>query len=184
MKRSAQRHRVHRHKKIKELKSGFFESPAFHGLMAMLPVVAILFVIALQTGIVRASAERNLFLELGKGAESPALYYQLANEAVKRGDLNTARKAYFLTLKSEGPQVLGASSELEEKLWPEKRWQREWSEVELLFFRTNSAKVLLRAALIKFELNETQEARKYWGLAYEADPNDEEVVRVREILGL
>lgn len=102
MKRSAQRHREHKHKKVKELKSGFFESPAFHGLMAWLPVVAILFVLGLQIGVMGVSRKRELFLELGKGNQSPALYYKLANESIENRDIITARKAYLLALKSGG----------------------------------------------------------------------------------
>ncbi len=148
----------------------------------MLPVLAILFILGLQTGVIRAKNERGLFLELGKGQDSPALFNQLAKKAVDGGDLVTARAAYGLALNDS--RVLGADSAFEERLWPEKRWQREWREIEELFLKTNSAKVLLRAAVVKFEMQEKEEAKRYWELAFEMDPNDEDVMRVKESLGL
>ena len=55
-------------------------------------------------------------------------------------------------------------------------WERALDE------KSNYRDVLLRLALLNYQINQNEEAKDYWGRANYLDPNNEEVVKVGEII--
>ncbi len=184
MKRPAQPH--YRHKETRnqprELKSGFFHSPMFHGLVNLLPMVVVISVLGIHLS---QKGDRRLFLKLGEGDNSPALLYELSLRASNDGDIKLGQEMFDRATNSRTDSpVLGVSSELEEKLWPQLRWQREWQKIEGFVGEENSAKVLLRGAFIKEELGEQEKAAELWEKAWKLDPNDSETEKIKKVLNI
>ncbi len=151
-------------------------------MVAVLPVVVALIILGLQ--FESGMRERDVFLRLGEGGDSPALWYEAVKKAAEEGDVASGRKFYTKAVggDTESP-VLGASSDLEDRLWPERRLEREWRKIEGLVNEGRSAQVLLRGVEIKWLLGEKNEARELWVRAWAIDPNGE-VQKIKERLGI
>lgn len=148
--------------------------------MAILPVAVAIVILGAQL----KEGERELYLDLGGSASTTSLI-KLVNQAVDAGDIELAKEIYKKAESvSASSLVLGASSDLEEKLWPELVWQREWEEIRVLVQEGRSAKILLRGAKIKWEMGEKEEAISLWEKARALDPNDEEIIEIARLLEL
>lgn len=173
--------------KNKKNKSGYHKEGVWfsllRGVMSVLPVVILLVVVGMEIEQPVIGKEREAFLRLGEKSDSPTGLYQVAKVAAKSGDLESGK--YYLALaekKNQDSPILGLSSELEEFLWPERRLEREWEKIVGWVEAGNSAKVLLRGALIWWQLGDGKLAGDLWQKAWEIDPNDEQTERVRALI--
>lgn len=94
--------------------------------------------------------------------------------AAGNGDYQTAQKIYLgLSETYMNTQVLGAGTDLEEIVYPEKRIERELhNSLELLQIYPGDRDLLLHVAELYTETGDAEQAQIYWNQARLLDPNN------------
>ena len=97
---------------------------------------------------------------------------EVVEKAVEVGDYETARKMYQASGSTH--QVLGAESELENLVYPERVVERRITEVESLLEQYPSHRdILLELSRLYGQLGDQEKAQDYWEQARILDPNNE-----------
>jgi len=99
---------------------------------------------------------------------------KIIRAAAARGDYELARKLY--EEDKQTAQVLGAQSDLEELVYPERRLEREIVEWrEKLSKYPGNRDILLYLTKLYIQAGDREKAREYWEEARVLDPNGEAV---------
>ena len=154
---------------------GFFYSPFVKGLVGLLPIFLLAGFAVGQT-VNRNDDYRNFLLKYDLVEEEKL---ELISLAIKHGDLGFARSEYERGIVDK---VLGANTEIEDKLWPERVIRRRIEELEEeLKTGIESREVNLRLMVLYLELGDKERAKEYFLSAERIDPNDETVMELREL---
>lgn len=109
---------------------------------------------------------------------------EIIREAARRGDYELAQSLYEQRTVNNEQRVLGADSELEELVYPEKRLEREIAEWEEKLERYPGHRdILLMLAQLYEQGGKSEKAREYWDEARILDPNGSRVEETRQKLG-
>ena len=117
-------------------------------------------------------------------------HFSLAMTAAKKDDFVLAEKEFAianqLTKKSNNQQVFGATSEVEEareSVFPEEAVEEEIDELEqVLINKPGYRDVLLKLAVLYWQIEEIDKAREYFEKARILDPNNEVVGEVGKLI--
>ena len=94
---------------------------------------------------------------------------EVSLKAAEKGDYPLAERLYM----TEGRQVLGASSELEDKIYPERVVERRIRALETkLEEYPGNREILVVLARLYEEIGNSEEGREYLEQARVLDPND------------
>lgn len=122
-------------------------------------------------------------MKTGEKVTSPLAHRELAKRAAGEGDYELAEREYEkgLSLLEEESAVLGWESELESVVWPEKilrekieRWIRQVRE-------RGCRELYLKIAMALWRLGEEEKGFEYWERAEKLDPNDRQVLEVKQL---
>lgn len=158
----------------KKVDLGFVESPLIKGLLQLIPLV-VLFVVGGLVLIPVDNELQQLKLAVGSQPDSVVSHKLLAAGVAKKGDYKLAEREYVIgsSFNNNG-DVLGASSEIEDAIWPERRILDMITAIEN-GSAPESRFNYLRLAKLYWEVNDIDTAREYLSRAIAIDPNDVEI---------
>jgi len=148
---------------------GLVGSPIFKSLVDLFPV----------NDELRKEQHRT-----GQFPYSTLAHWDLARESAKRFDYTVAEKEYRLGEKymSKDSPVLGASSEIEDLIWPETKLLDEVKRLSDEDIAPRSRSLLLNLAIDYWSLGESELAKEALEKAARIDPNDSLVSRMEWLL--
>lgn len=160
----------------------FYGSPLFLGLKSLVPVFLVVVVSILALKSTQGSDKRAL-MKSGEEVASPLAHQELAKKAALANDYKLARREYMrgLNLISDESAVLGWESELEAAVFPKENLK---SRIEVWLEqvkKTASREIYLKIAIGYWKLGNYESSFEYWEKASKLDPNDRQVLEVKEL---
>jgi len=162
---------------------GLVDSPIFKSLAGLIPVLVMMVIASLNLFPVNDELRKEQH-RAGQFPYSTLAHWDLARESAKRFDYTVAEKEYRLGEKymSKDSPVLGASSEIEDLIWPETKLLDEVKRLSDEDIAPRSRSLLLNLAIDYWSLGESELAKEALEKAARIDPNDSLVSRMEWLL--
>jgi len=162
---------------------GLVDSPIFKSLVGLIPVLVMMVIASLNLFPVNDELRKEQH-RTGQFPYSTLAHWDLARESAKRFDYTVAEKEYRLGEKymSKDSPVLGASSEIEDLIWPETKLLEEVRGLSGVDVAPRSRSLLLKLAIDYWSLGESELAKEALEKAARIDPNDSSVSRTERLL--
>ncbi len=160
----------------------FYSSPLILGLKSLIPVLVVLLISVLALRSTQGSRKRAL-MKTGEEVGSPLAHRELAKKAALANDYQLAEKEYFrgLDLVDNQSAVLGWESDLESVVFPDRSLRKRIERWLELVERTASREIYLKIAIGYWKLGEKESSFEYWEKASKLDPNDRQVLEVKQL---
>jgi len=162
---------------------GLVDSPIFKSLAGLIPVLVMMVIASLNLFPVNDELRKEQH-RAGQFPYSTLAHWDLARESAKRFDYTVAEREYRLGEKymSKDSPVLGASSEIEDLIWPETKLLEEVKRLSDEDIAPRSRSLLLNLAIDYWSLGESELAKEALEKAARIDPNDSLVSRMEWLL--
>ncbi len=153
-----------------------YQSPIEIGGVYLVMGLVVMVIGTLATGGLVGTSEQKKMLAIED--KTSLSYLAAAKVAARAGDY---RLAEDLALRSP---VLGSNTDDEETIWPEKEILKEIDDLKSINEKTPSAAVWLRIAVNYWKIQDQEKAVFSYEEAKKIDPNSQELMKVKKLLGL
>jgi len=123
-------------------------------------------------GLMVGRNENKVIMQVQSNPFSTLPHWSLAMEAADSGDRQVAEHEYELGKRMGEGVVLGAATEVEDKIYEERKIKREMEKLEQILSMTPSRDVYEKLASYYAQMDKQQQAKELLELARKIDPNE------------